>query len=163
VASVASVASVAAPSVWEVEIEEAVRRVATIVETLPETLEQDAWVGVRWRIRTSTFAHVFPAAGDKPAGSARAAGTREPSVLLTFRARAQDAAALRELGPPWFKPDWSPTAAGVRITDATDWTELTEVLTESYCLRAPRKLARVVLARIDESGRAPGLSDTHPS
>jgi hypothetical protein len=131
----------------EAEVEEAVRRVAAIAATLPETHEQDAWVGVRWRVRQSTFAHVFPTRDDKPTGTAAYAGTRAPRVLLTFHAPAEEAATYAALGPPFFKPDWSPTVAGLRLGDDTDWEEVVELVTDSYCVRAPKKLARLVLER----------------
>jgi hypothetical protein len=147
-------------SVADMDVEEAVRRVAAIADALPETLEQDAWVGVRWRIRTHTFAHVYPVGDDKPAGSAEILGTREPLVVMTFRAPADEAATFERLGPPWFKPPWSATVVGLRLDDDTDWEEVAELVTDSYCLRAPRKLARVVEQRIDESGVPPGSK--HP-
>jgi hypothetical protein len=120
-----------------VDLVEAIRRVAELVERLPEAYEQDAWVGVRWRIRAHTIAHVRPL----PAHAADAVG-------VTFRAAVQDADLYAGLGGPWFKPDWSPTVAGLVLTDATDWSEVAELLTDSYCLMAPKKLARQLQARI---------------
>ena len=38
-----------------------VRRIAAIATRLPEVVEEDAWTGVRWRVRTHTFAHVMVA------------------------------------------------------------------------------------------------------
>ena len=35
-----------------------VSRVADVALSLPEAREEDAWTGVRWRIRQRTFAHV---------------------------------------------------------------------------------------------------------
>jgi hypothetical protein len=147
--------SAVAASVRSVHVEEAVRRVAEIAAALPQTHEQDAWVGVRWRVRSATFAHVFPAADDKPAGSARHTGSRAPAVLLVFHAPAADAAVYAELGLPWFKPDWSPTVAGLVLDDDTDWDEVAEVVTDSYCVRAPKRLAADVQRIVDESGTPP--------
>jgi hypothetical protein len=121
----------AAPSV-----EEAVRRVAEVAESLPRAQEQDAWVGVRWRISGRTFAHVYPVTRDKPAGTAAMIGTLEPAVVLVFHAPLDDVATYAELG--------------------ADWGEVAEVVTDSYCVRAPQKWARIVAARIDEYGAPPG-------
>ena len=125
-------------NVPDVELTEAIARVAAVVEGLPEAYEEDAWVGVRWRIRMHTIAHVRPLPHRGPG-----------AVGVTFRATAEDAAVYAHLGLPWFKPDWSPTVAGLVLDDKTDWTEVAEVLTDSYCLMAPKKLARIVEARID--------------
>lgn len=119
-----------------------VRRVGEVATALPETLEQDAWVGVRWRIRTRTFAHVLPIRDGRPQGSAELAGVREPAVVLTFHAPVEEAALFAHLGPPWFKPPWSRTVAGLVLGEATDWAEVAELVTDSYRTRAPQRLAR---------------------
>ncbi|GAB3077319.1 MmcQ/YjbR family DNA-binding protein [Micromonospora schwarzwaldensis] len=116
---------------------------------LPETHEEPAWVGVRWRIRTRTFAHAYTVGPDHPAAVARATATDEPLCVLTFRAPGDEIAGLLAAGPPFFSPGWGADVVGMALDDATDWTEVAELLTESYCLRAPRKLA----ARVD---RPPG-------
>jgi hypothetical protein len=123
-----------------VDLIEAIRRVAELVERLPEAYEQDAWVGVRWRIRSHTIAHVRPLPARGPG-----------AVGVTFRAAAEDADLYDKLGGPWFKPDWSPTVGGLVLTDDTDWSEVAELLTDSYCLMAPKKLARQVEAEIAAS------------
>lgn len=123
---------------------DAVRRLADICLALPETREQDAWVGVRWRVRAKTFAHVCVVRGGRPEGYARAAATEGPAVVLVFRADPVEADALGHLGPPYFRPDWWATAAGLVLDDDTDWVEVGELLTESYCVQAPRKLAALV-------------------
>jgi hypothetical protein len=152
-------------------VEEAIRRVAEVTATLPHAQEQDAWVGVRWRIRGRTFAHVYPVTRDRPSGSAAMIGlpgTTEPVVVLVFHGPLEDVATYAELGPPWFKPPWSPTVAGLWLTAQTDWAEVAELVTDSYCERAPQKWARIVTARVegrvegrvDESGATPG-SEQH--
>jgi hypothetical protein len=40
---------------------EVVARLAAIATTLPDAHEEDAWTGVRWRVRAKTFAHVMVA------------------------------------------------------------------------------------------------------
>ncbi len=45
---------------------------------------------------------------------------------------------------PYFKPVWFPDIVGLRIDDDTDWDEVGELLTESYCTRAPKRLVALV-------------------
>ena len=57
---------------------EVVRRVGAVALALPDVVEEDAWVGTRWRIRTKTFAHVVPIEDGRPDAYATAAGTAGP-------------------------------------------------------------------------------------
>ena len=41
-----------------------VARLGAIALALPEVYEEDAWTGVRWRIRSKTIAHVMEKASD---------------------------------------------------------------------------------------------------
>lgn len=97
---------------------------------LPEIVEEQAWAGTRWRIRKRTFAHVLTV--DNPDG---------PSTILTFRSEGDELDALLAVGHPFFKLGWSSNMLGMVLDGATDWSEVTELLTESYCLLAPRRLA----------------------
>ena len=45
------------------------------------------------------------------------------------------------MGPPFFKPVWFRDIVGLTITDGVDWVEVAELVTESYCLLAPKQLA----------------------
>ena len=45
---------------------------------------------------------------------------------------------------PFFKPVWFTDLVGLVLDGQTDWTEVGELLTESYCLLAPQKLAASV-------------------
>ena len=122
-------------------IADVVARIGTICLALPETVEEDAWVGVRWRIGTKTFAHVVPIEGGAPAAYATAAGTNGPATVLTFRSAGDELETLTAIGPPFFKPVWFRDIVGLVLDDITDWDEVAELLTESYCLLAPRRLA----------------------
>jgi hypothetical protein len=62
-------------------------------------------------------------------------------VVLTFRSDGEELDTLTRVGYPYYKLPWSPTAVGMHVTDNTDWNEVGELVTESYCLLAPRKLA----------------------
>jgi hypothetical protein len=63
---------------------------------------------------------------------------------MTFRSRGDELAALVATGYPFYKPDWNPEVVGLVLTPQTDWDEVTELLTESYALMAPQRLARLV-------------------
>jgi predicted DNA-binding protein (MmcQ/YjbR family) len=123
-----------------------VERLAAICLALPEVHEQDAWVGTRWRVGTKTFAHVVAITGGYPPAYAEAARARDATVL-TFRAGGDDLAALSAHGPPFFKPVWFRDIVGLVLGTGVDWGEVTELLTDSYCLLAPRRLAERVRER----------------
>ncbi|MGK5441464.1 MmcQ/YjbR family DNA-binding protein [Micromonospora sp. URMC 105] len=116
---------------------------------LPQTYEEPAWVGVRWRIRTRTFAHVYLVDDDHPAAHARAAATGQPICVLTFRSPGDEIAGLIAGGHPFFKPDWGVDVVGMVLDDGVDWDEVAELLTESYCVLAPKRLAAVVDRPVD--------------
>ena len=123
---------------------ELVARVAAICLALPETHEQDAWIGVRWRIRQRTFAHL--AHVDPVGGSVFGLAARlgSPADVITFRSSGEELQALVHCGLPFYKPDWSPHVVGMVIGADTDWDEVAELMADSYCLMAPKKLARLV-------------------
>jgi len=107
---------------------------------LPEADEEPAWTGVRWRVRKRTFAHVLAVEHGEPDFLARLVGRDVSAVVLTFRASGSELDVLRNSGHPFFHAGWGRDAMGMVLDDATDWTEVTELLTESYCLLAPKKL-----------------------
>jgi hypothetical protein len=72
----------------------------------------------------------------------------DPAVVMTFRSVGDELQALGALGPPYFRAPWAPGAAGLLLGDDTDWDEVAELVTESYCLQAPQKLAD----RVDRPG-----------
>ncbi len=97
---------------------------------LPETHEQQAWAGARWMIRTRTFAHVLTIEGPE--------GAR---TVVSFRSSGPELEVLFHAGHPFFRPGWGTNVVGLVLDEATDWTEVAELLTESYCVLAPKKLA----------------------
>jgi predicted DNA-binding protein (MmcQ/YjbR family) len=111
---------------------------------LPEAYEEPAWVGTRWRIRKRTFAHVLTVDSGWPPAYARAAGTNGPITVLTFRSSGQELNALRSAGHPFFEPRWRADEVGMVLDAAVDWDEVAELLTESYCVLAPKKLVELV-------------------
>jgi hypothetical protein len=57
---------------------------------------------------------------------------------LTFQSAGQDLEAFTKLGHPYFRPVWRPDIVGMFIDSNVDWSEIREILTESYCLVAPK-------------------------
>lgn len=123
---------------------EVVARVAATALALPEAHEEDAWTGVRWRIRTATFAHVLVAQEGYTSSYRDATGIAEPTTVLTFRSDGDELLALEHAGLPFYKPPWSPTVMGMVIDEDTDWAEVAELVTESYRFCAPQKLRRLL-------------------
>ena len=128
----------------EVVPEAIVEHLRAVCRDLPETQEQPAWIGTRWRIRDRTFAHVLVIDAERPAAYARAAAVDQPTVVLTFESSGPELTVLAAAGRPFFKPQWRRGVVGMLVDDATDWEEVRELVTESYCLLAPKKLAALV-------------------
>ena len=53
---------------------------------------------------------------------------------------------LLTIGHPFFAPRTGGDRLGVVLEDATDWTELAELITESYRRLAPKKLTSLLEA-----------------
>lgn len=100
---------------------------------LPEAVENEAWAGTQWRVRNRTFAHVL--AVDFADG---------PVTVITFRSSGPELDALRNAGHPFFRPTWGRNAVGMVLAAHGPWNEVTELVTESYCLLAPKKLVELV-------------------
>jgi hypothetical protein len=100
---------------------------------LPETDEEQSWAGRRWCVRRRNFAHVLCV--DSPQGS---------TTVMTFRSSGDELDALRASGHPFFTPGWGTDTVGMVLDGDVDWDEVAELLTESYCVLAPKKLAALV-------------------
>ncbi|MBA3286929.1 MAG: MmcQ/YjbR family DNA-binding protein [Acidimicrobiia bacterium] len=112
----------------------------SITRGLPESYEEEAWVGTRWRIRARTFAHVLTIEDGWPPAYARASGSAGAACVLTFESAGPELEALTWSGQPFFKPPWRPTVVGMFVGDDVDWDEVAELVTESYRLLAPKHL-----------------------
>jgi YjbR len=123
-----------------------IERLRPLCLALPEAYEELAWVGVRWAVRKRTFAHVLNIEDGRPPSYAVAAGTDGPCPVLTLRASATDIAAYGNLGSPYFTADWGRGVVGLKLGVGTDWDEVAEMVTESYCVMAPKRLAEAVLS-----------------
>jgi hypothetical protein len=112
---------------------DALDRLRSMCLALPEVHEQQAWAGTRWRIRRATFAHVLTL--DEPSG---------PSTHLTFRSEGAELDALLRVGHPFYRVGWGTNVVGMVLDAATDWPEVSELVTDSYCIQAPKRLAAQV-------------------
>lgn len=110
--------------------EEWVRRVDAVLGAFPRCAAESAWVGTRWRVGSATVAHVF--------------GGEDGLFRIMFRAEPDEVMALAHLGDPYFKASWGTDVVGLLIDEHTDWGELGELLTDSYCIQAPERLAAQV-------------------
>lgn len=118
---------------------EVVARLRAVCSALPEATESSGAVGVDFRIRRRSFAHVFSVTDDEG----------RQSCLLALRADPDEREALLATGHPYFPVGGGADRVGVALEDGTDWREIAELVTTSYCVRAPRKLAALVDAPPD--------------
>ena len=121
-------------------------RVRSSCLALPDAYEERAWVGTRWMVRKRTFAHVL---GVEEESSG-------PQVVLAFRSVGEELEVLRNAGPPFFVLGWGRDALGMVLDAETDWDEVREVVTESFCAMAPKKL--VALIDRPEDDEIPGAA-----
>jgi hypothetical protein len=123
-------------------------RIRAICLDLPDAYEEEAWAGIRWRVRTKTFAHVLAIDEGWPPAYARASRLDGPALVLMFRSSGQELGVLRDTGMPFFAPPWRADEVGLVLgTESAgsasidvDWTEVGELVTESYCVVAPKSL-----------------------
>src|SRR3954453_4851551 len=108
--------------------EDIVRHVRMACAHLPEAYEEHPYARVRWRIRTRTLAEIVSVQGQVDA-----------VTYLTVHAAGEEHDALLAMGDPFF-PGWGPGLVAMLLRDDTDWGEVKELVTESYCLLAPKKL-----------------------
>jgi predicted DNA-binding protein (MmcQ/YjbR family) len=123
---------------------EILERLRPICRGLPETVEELAWIGLRWRIRKRTFAHVYTVDPARHRVYARTTGSREPVCVLTFRSPPEDLAGLVAGGHPFFKAAWGTDVVALVLDGEVDWDEVAELLVESYRVLAPKRLAALV-------------------
>jgi hypothetical protein len=110
--------------------EEWVVRVDATLGALPRCVQEPAWTGTRWRVRSATVAHIF--------------GGEDQVFRITFRGEPDEVAAFEHMGHPYFRGSWGGNVIGMVLDDDTDWEELAELLTDSYCIQAPAHLAERV-------------------
>lgn len=105
-------------------------RLEQICLALPEVHEGRAFNGRSWLVRKSHFCQIHTVDdGDAQIG------------IMIFRSAPPELDALAHSGHPFFKPGWGARVIGMVIDDATDWDEVAELILDSYCIQAPKKLA----------------------
>lgn len=107
-----------------------VDRIGEVLLALPQVEQEEAWTGVRWRVHGRTVAHVF--------------GGEDQRFRVTFRGEPDEVTAFQHLGDPYFRMGWADNGIGMVLDADTDWTEVAELLTDSYCVQAPAGLAELV-------------------
>lgn len=120
-----------------------------ICSDLPEAAEQQAWVGIRWIVARKNFAHVLMIEAGHPPAYAKAASSDGPLCVLTFRAPRPAIDAPRFRRAPFFRPPWFNNIVGMSIDTSTCWEEVQDLLVQSYCLLAPRRLGERIDRRRD--------------
>jgi hypothetical protein len=75
---------------------------------------------------------------------ARRDPTGKSVPLLVLHVDPDDREALLSVGHPFFASRAGRDRIGVLLTDATDWDEIRELVTESYRLLAPKKLTALL-------------------
>jgi len=77
-------------------------------------------------------------------------GDADAVVVLSFRAAGDELETLRHAGHPFFVLGWGRDAMGMVLDSDTDWDEVRELVTESFCVLAPKML----VARVDRPASA---------
>jgi YjbR len=119
-------------------------RLRALCMSLPDAYEEPAWVGVRWMVRKRTFAHAYGVESPDEGSVLRTMVRRFPVGVVTFRAPDDDIAGLLGSGFPFFHPGWGSNVVAMVLDGHTDWSEVAELITDSYRVQAPKKLARLV-------------------
>jgi hypothetical protein len=111
-----------------------VERVRVLCARLPETtVRTDRWAH-SFEIRKKPFCVL--AAPEDPSG--------RPIPMLVFRADPDERVALLATGHPFFASRSGRDKVGLLLSDETDWDEVGELVTESYRILAPKKLAALL-------------------
>ena len=69
---------------------------------------------------------------------------RPSAPQLPPRAFGASSLFLVAAGPPYERAGWGSDVVNVYLDGRTDWQEVAELLTESYCVMAPKRLAALV-------------------
>lgn len=118
------------------------QRLRSMCLELPDAFEQSAWVGTRWKVRNHTFANVLGVVIERDDDVGYDIG--DELVIVAFRSSADELEVLRHIGPPFIALGWGRDAIAMVLDDATDFDEVRELIIESYCTRAPKKLVTMI-------------------
>lgn len=101
--------------------------------SLPEVLEYAEGWARNFEIRKRSFCLVV--GREAPTGG---------ELVLVIRASDEDRDTFLALGLPFFEIPKNKWKVGFALSDTTDWDEVRELITESYCLVAPKKLVALL-------------------
>jgi predicted DNA-binding protein (MmcQ/YjbR family) len=128
---------------WLAEI----RRIAL---SRPEATEKETWGHPTFRVKDKIFAGigVGDAASDRRPDDANDwQPTNTNSITaLTMKAAAGEQESLLAIGYPYFRPKYVGNRGwiGIVIDDNTDWSEVEELVIDSYRAIAPKKLVNLL-------------------
>lgn len=107
------------------------RAAREICLALPEATEKETWDHPTFRVRDKIFA---------------AMGAGDGDTTLTMKAAPGEQEALLAAGHPFFRPSYTGNKGwiGIVIDGDTDWDEVAELVTDSFCTIAPKTVARLV-------------------
>ena len=108
--------------------------VREICLALPETVEYAEGWARNFEIRRRSFCLLVDA-GTNADGEA---------PVLVIRASDEDRDGYLSIGHPFFEIPKNRWKVGFVLSDTTDWDEVRELVTESYCLVAPKKLVALL-------------------
>ncbi|HVF31820.1 MAG TPA: MmcQ/YjbR family DNA-binding protein [Acidimicrobiales bacterium] len=109
-------------------------RVGAMCEALPETARQSDRFAHSFRVRRSVYAQLLAPEDQQ--------GRAVPMVIV--RADPVERDVLAAIGHPYFPTRSGADRVGVLLDDRTDWEEIGELVTESYRIVAPKKLAALL-------------------
>lgn len=118
--------------------EAALRAVRAICTSLPETTERvahgEAGAASSFDVRRRSFCLLIEP--DAPAD--------QTVAFLVFCASPEDREMLLAMGHPYFETPRNRSKVGLVLGDAPDWDEIRELITDSYCCLAPKKLVALL-------------------
>lgn len=109
------------------------KRAQDVCLALPDAVEVETWGHPTFRVRNKIFASY---------------GRGDEGSSMTMKAPDGEQEILLATGEPFFYPKYVGPSGwiGVRVDDATDWTEVAELVEDSYRMTA----TKAQIARLDE-------------
>jgi predicted DNA-binding protein (MmcQ/YjbR family) len=107
-------------------------RIRRICLALPEAYEEETWGAATFRVRKKIFVM---------------AADHEGRKTVTMKATREEQQALLALGEPYFFPAYVGAKGWIGVdlaATAVRWAEVADLVRESYCLVAPKRLAAQV-------------------
>jgi predicted DNA-binding protein (MmcQ/YjbR family) len=100
-----------------------------IALALPEATEEFTWESPNFRVRKKIFVMAAP-----------------DGSSISMKADPDERPALLENEARFYLPPYVATKGwiGMHLTAGVDWSEVAELVTTSYCIIAPKTLARLV-------------------